>query len=978
MNLFNGLLLSAVDILNLDVTGCAIALGICVVLAILLAVAKCQIVYVDTEGDYEISYEKVPVFTSVNISPAEKAGKEFVGWAYDPEGEEMVTVTEKLLWHTVQLYAIWEDAVEEEEEEAVEEGVFVQINYMKKDGSAVLDSESIKLNVLLPEEHDIPLEVKGWSAEQNGELVLSKDDSNASFAINLYPIFDEEGEFEGEVNPASVIELLFVDGEKGSFIYKEAHYVSLNAPADFEDDESFAGWGVVPNGDVVVERNDNDSAFTIQLFSVACEPKAIPEVIDEEPEVIIEPDPDELVPVDEVVDEVVEEEPVDEVVEEEPVDEVVEEAPVDEVVEEEPVEEVIEEAPVDEVVEEEPVEEVIEEAPVDEVVEEEPAEEVIEEAPVDEVVEEEPVVEEPVEEPVAEVPEEVVIPEPVIVPTYIDNEGNTINIKYSRSFTANIIQGEDVIKDYYSQLKNHIMSYKGVKSKISWKFDSYNKGRNQLFKIKPRGKTICLYCAIDPEELDKSKYHHDAIDNKLFADVPSLLKIKSGLGLRKAKEVVDLVMAKFEIEKNEKAKEVDYVAMYPYEETESLLAKKLVKALQATSDVVVVSNKPKEEEVVEETPVVEEVVEEEPEVVAPVVVDSEGNPLDIRYSRSVTANIIQGEESVKDFYSQIKNYILSYKGVKSRFSWKFDSFNKGRVHLFKIKVRGKTVKLYCAIAPEELDQARYHYEVTESKQCADVPTALKIKSALGLKKAKEVVDLVMAKLEIVKNPKAQEVDYVAAYPYEDTPTLVAKGLIKELKASADDEAPVAEETPAIEEVVEETPVEEEPVEEVVEETPVEEEPVVEEVVEEEPVEEEPVVEEVVEEEPVEEEPVEEVVEEAPVVEQVDAESAHNIIEEKHIEVVVEEDVDYITAKDNKKCIVNIDTLSQAFNAGDVVDLAALKAKGLVDKKAKSVKVLARGVLDKPLTVKAGTFSDTAVEMIVLTGGHAVHVNYKVK
>ena len=39
MNLFNGLLLSAVDILNLDVTGCAIALGICVVLAILLAVA---------------------------------------------------------------------------------------------------------------------------------------------------------------------------------------------------------------------------------------------------------------------------------------------------------------------------------------------------------------------------------------------------------------------------------------------------------------------------------------------------------------------------------------------------------------------------------------------------------------------------------------------------------------------------------------------------------------------------------------------------------------------------------------------------------------------------------------------------------------------------------------------------------------------------------------------------------------------------
>ena len=65
----------------------------------------------------------------------------------------------------------------------------------------------------------------------------------------------------------------------------------------------------------------------------------------------------------------------------------------------------------------------------------------------------------------------------------------------------------------------------------------------------------------------------------------------------------------------------------------------------------------------------------------------------------------------------------------------------------------------------------------------------------------------------------------------------------------------------VEEVVEETPVEEQPVEEVVEETPVEEQPA-EEVVEEAPVEEQPA-EEVVEETPVEEQPAEEVVEEQP-------------------------------------------------------------------------------------------------------------------
>ena len=85
-----------------------------------------------------------------------------------------------------------------------------------------------------------------------------------------------------------------------------------------------------------------------------------------------------------------------------------------------------------------------------------------------------------------------------------------------------------------------------------------------------------------------------------------------------------------------------------------------------------------------------------------------------------------------------------------------------------------------------------------------------------------------------------------------------------------------------------------------------------------------------------------------------------------------------TAKDAKKAIINIDTISNAYEAGEVVDLASLKEKGLVDKRAKSLKILARGSINKPLTIKAGEFSNTAIKMIVLTGGTAVHVSYKVK
>jgi ribosomal protein L15 len=173
-----------------------------------------------------------------------------------------------------------------------------------------------------------------------------------------------------------------------------------------------------------------------------------------------------------------------------------------------------------------------------------------------------------------------------------------------------------------------------------------------------------------------------------------------------------------------------------------------------------------------------------------------------------------------------------------------------------------------------------------------------------------------------------------------------------------------------------------------------EEPIVEPIVEvvPEPVVEEPVVEEPVVEEPVAEEPVVEVVpepaieevEEVPyvepeiVVESVSAEEAHQIVEENHVELHVEESVDYIGPKDNKKAIINVDTLSKNYEPHELVTIQSMKDKKLIDKKAKCVKVLARGIIDKPLRVKAGEFSVPAVEMLLLTGGQAIRVTYKVK
>ena len=65
--------------------------------------------------------------------------------------------------------------------------------------------------------------------------------------------------------------------------------------------------------------------------------------------------------------------------------------------------------------------------------------------------------------------------------------------------------------------------------------------------------------------------------------------------------------------------------------------------------------------------------------------------------------------------------------------------------------------------------------------------------------------------------------------------------------------------------------------------------------------------------------------------------------------------------------LNLDTLNEAFNAGDEVDPGKMRTAGVL-KKQGFVKVLGRGTIDKALNVKAHAFSATAQTAIEAAGG----------
>ena len=70
-------------------------------------------------------------------------------------------------------------------------------------------------------------------------------------------------------------------------------------------------------------------------------------------------------------------------------------------------------------------------------------------------------------------------------------------VRYDRSFEAKLIQLKDETKEWYTTVKNELLSYKKVRSRISWRRESFQMGRMKIARFVVRGKTLCLMLAVE-------------------------------------------------------------------------------------------------------------------------------------------------------------------------------------------------------------------------------------------------------------------------------------------------------------------------------------------------------------------------------------------------------------------------------------------------------------------------------------------------
>lgn len=135
-----------------------------------------------------------------------------------------------------------------------------------------------------------------------------------------------------------------------------------------------------------------------------------------------------------------------------------------------------------------------------------------------------------------------------------------------RPFKDKIVGADKTVRDNYNEIKNYLVNYYKAKSRISIAFDTFHIGMDTYVKIASNQRTLKVFFAIDPAKFKDSTIPvEDASKHKNTEMVPTLLKVKSGLSVRRAEGIIDQVMEAKGIKKKEIAKgkpapaDVDYI-----------------------------------------------------------------------------------------------------------------------------------------------------------------------------------------------------------------------------------------------------------------------------------------------------------------------------------------------------------------------------------------------------------------------------------
>ena len=206
---------------------------------------------------------------------------------------------------------------------------------------------------------------------------------------------------------------------------------------------------------------------------------------------------------------------------------------------------------------------------------------------------------------------------------------------------------------------------------------------------------------------------------------------------------------------------------------------------------------PAEEEKVEEAPAEEEKAEEADEdedeedikhhpsthqdIAVPVdvapeelVEEEKDEYLSINYNKSHLAKLILLDDSTKQCYQLLKDFLNGYQ-LTNRLSWKHETFSKSRETLVRIMVRGKSLNVYLLVNPDKYAND----PKTPLQPDKDGFSVIKVKSLRRTKYTCQLLKDLMKEKKVEKKKEYQPVNFFEEYKGLDSEkALIGKDLIK--------------------------------------------------------------------------------------------------------------------------------------------------------------------------------------------------------
>lgn len=126
-------------------------------------------------------------------------------------------------------------------------------------------------------------------------------------------------------------------------------------------------------------------------------------------------------------------------------------------------------------------------------------------------------------------------------------------------FAKKMLKADIEIKERYNELKNEFLSY-GMSSRVSISGDTFRLHRKPYAMISLVGKTLKVYYALRLKDYENSPIPvEDASDKSKYVDIPVLLRVKSDLATRRAKELFKDAAEKDGVAKEKVPEDKDWI-----------------------------------------------------------------------------------------------------------------------------------------------------------------------------------------------------------------------------------------------------------------------------------------------------------------------------------------------------------------------------------------------------------------------------------